>query len=110
MMNLFYLIDQTEMTQSKYMFVASIGIRETDVHFVILIVKLHIYSLATRYLYIYTIWRHVFPCVLKSIYLSPDIVWQGKKDIENLEMPSEYIYEGIARIQEQDSSVIVQYD
>ena len=53
MMNLFYLIDQTEMTQSKYMFVASIGIRETDVHFVILIVKLHIYSLATRYLYIY---------------------------------------------------------
>ena len=24
-------------------------------------------------------------------YLSPDIVWQGKKDIENLEMPSEYI-------------------
>eukprot|EP00434_Breviolum_minutum_P005016 symbB.v1.2.004426.t2/scaffold248.1/size253060/2 len=28
---------------------------------------------------------------------------QGKKDIQNPEMPSEYIYEGIARIQEQDS-------
>ena len=33
----------------------------------------------------------IFPSVLKSTLALTYIVWQGKKDIENLEMPSEYI-------------------